>query len=784
MYLYVPGSYIQAEPKVKYRGIFINDEAPSLSGWAYEKFGGFNSKFYEKVYELILRLKGNYLWPAMWGKSIFTEDTLSYALADEYGVVMGTSHHEPMMRAHVEWSRGPGTWDYQKNEDALKQFWRKGIQRMGFKESIVTIGMRGDGDEPMSEDANISLLEKIIRDQRQIISEVTGKDVTTVPQVWALYKEVQDYYDKGMHVPDDITLLLCDDNWGNIRKLPKLDEKPRKGGYGIYYHYDYVGGPRNYKWLNTNQISRIWEQMHLAYEYGARQIWIVNVGDIKPMEFPIEFFLDYAWNPEAISSRDLHKYTQRWAAEQFGEQYSKEIAEILTSYTTYNARRKPELLSSSTYSQVDYREAETIVEEYQQLARQAQLISALLPLEYKDAYYQLVLYPIAACANLNDLYVTVGKNLLYAEQGRVMTNALADKAKELFKKDSIISYTYNKVMANGKWNHMMDQTHIGYTNWQEPEYNSMPAVKRIEPISGAMMGVAIEGSKSWWPMEKRKAILPDFDRYNQQSYYIEVFNRGNIPFTYNIHSSKTWLHVNPSKGTIEKEARIIVSVDWKKAALGKYRVPIDINGSERTHVRVYASINNPISPKPGEVNGFFESNGYISIEAENYSSAVESEKIQWLCIPDLGRTRSGLTAIPVTESIQIPQRSTPHLEYRVYLFNKGNIKIKTYLSPTLNFHNTQGLRFGISLDDEPIQLVNMHARNDNQAWEGWVANNVNICESEHMVKRTGIHTLKYWLVDAGVVAQKFVVETKKIAPSYLGPPESFHFLARTEKKKE
>ncbi|MBM4170136.1 MAG: T9SS type A sorting domain-containing protein [Ignavibacteria bacterium] len=281
--LYVlSGSHTLGEPSVKYRGLFINDEQPALGGWAYEKFGGFNSRFYEHVFELILRMKGNFLWPAMWGRAFYVDDPRNPILADEYGVVIGTSHHEPMMRAHAEWAQiGTGPWNYERNEKVLQDYWRESIKRTGSLESVITLGMRGDGDEPMTEEANIALLQRIVRDQREILAEVTGKDITTIPQVWALYKEVQEYYDRGMRTPDDVTLLLCDDNWGNIRKLPKLNEKPHPGGYGIYYHYDYVGGPRNYKWLNTNQISRVWEQMHLAYRYGATRIWIVNVGDIN-----------------------------------------------------------------------------------------------------------------------------------------------------------------------------------------------------------------------------------------------------------------------------------------------------------------------------------------------------------------------------------------------------------------------------------------------------------------------------------------------------------------------
>ncbi len=498
--LYVKaGRYKQGEPAVRYRGIFINDEEPALGRWAVEKYGGFNHQMYEKVFELILRLKGNYLWPAMWWASFNGDDPINPDLADEYGIVMSTTHHEPMMRAHADWKAykgSAGPWDYDKNQARLREFWTEGIKRMGSRESIVSMGMRGDGDMAMTAETNIALLERIVADQRKIIAKVTGKPPEKTPQLWALYKEVQDYYDRGMRVPDDVTLLLCDDNWGNIRKLPKLTDAPRSGGYGIYYHFDYVGDPRNYKWVNTNHLSRVREQMNLALQYGADRIWVVNVGDIKPMELPISFFLDFAWDPMPWGASDLDRYTAQWAEQQFGPTYAKEIARILSTYTKYNSRRKPELLSADTYSLVNYQEAETVVADYNKLAADAEGIYNSLAPQYRDAYFQLVLYPVVACANLNELWVTVGKNRMYAKQGLALANKMAQRAKELFAKDSVLRYQYNNTLANGKWHHMMDQNHISYTYWQQPEKDVMPDVTRIDVPADASADAAANDTRS------------------------------------------------------------------------------------------------------------------------------------------------------------------------------------------------------------------------------------------------------------------------------------------------
>lgn len=476
-----PGRFVTESPKVKYRGIFLNDEEPALGGWVRETFGGFNHKFYAKVFELILRQRGNFLWPAMWGKAFYDDDPENGRLADELGIVVSTSHHEPLGKAHVEWDRyGSGAWDYSKNPKVLTDFWTKGMERMKDYETVVTVGMRGDGDEAMTEGTNIALLEKIVKDQRKIISKVTGKKAEETPQVWALYKEVQDYYDRGMRVPDDVTLLLCDDNWGNVRKLPDLNAPPHPGGFGMYYHFDYVGGPRNYKWINVSQIQRVWEQMNLTYSHGVDRIWVVNVGDLKPMEYPISFFLDMAWDPTRFNAQNLLQHTEDWCAEQFGEKYAKEAARIINFYTKYNHRVTPELLNAKTFSLENYNEFERVRNDYRDLALDALRLYNLIPNKYKDAFDQLVLFPTNACSNLYEMYYAVAKNHQLAAENKPEANHWADVVKACYDRDSLLTVHYNQQIADGKWNHTMDQIRIGYTYWQEPRQRKMPEVKRVD----------------------------------------------------------------------------------------------------------------------------------------------------------------------------------------------------------------------------------------------------------------------------------------------------------------
>jgi hypothetical protein len=508
------GRYASGEPKVKYRGIFINDEAPCFSGWTKEKFGGVNSKMYVHMFELLLRLRANYLWPAMWGNAFNEDDPENPRLADEYGIVMGTSHHEPMMRAQKEWGNhrkeyGNGEWNYKTNEAGLKKFWEDGLKRNKPYEQVITMAMRGDGDLPMSDsenaEENFKLLQKIMNDQRQIIEKVTKKPAKETPQIWALYSEVLEFYDQGMKVPDDMTILLCDDNWGDVRRLPELGEKKHPGGYGIYYHVDLHGAPRAYQWLNMTQIPHMWEQLQLTYSYGVDKVWILNVGDLKPNEYPMDFFLNMAWNPTSFNQDNLDEYARKFCEDKFGTDEAKEAADILSTYCKYNSRVSAEMLDQNTYN-LESGEFLQVKDAYMALEARVLRQYLKIPVNYRDTYTQLILHPVRAMANLYDMYYAVAMNKKLVADNDLRANSWADRVEYCFQRDAELSKDYNLNVSNGTWNHLMDQTHIGYKSWDEPkEGNIMPKVIRIRPEEARPEGYLF--------IEKNGVIVMEAEHY-------------------------------------------------------------------------------------------------------------------------------------------------------------------------------------------------------------------------------------------------------------------------------
>ncbi|MDI1247458.1 MAG: glycosyl hydrolase 115 family protein, partial [Lacunisphaera sp.] len=791
------------------------DEAPALTGWVHEKYGRFGREFYGRLFELLLRLRANYLWPAMWLPRAFNDDDPENPrLADEYGIVMGTSHHEPLMRAHAEWGKyGQGPWDYSKNDAVLREFWRGGVERTKNFESIVTLGMRGDGDEAMTADTNTRLLEGIVADQRRIITEVTGKPAEQTPQLWALYKEVQDYYEAGMRVPDDVILLWCDDNWGNIRRLPTPEERKRPGGAGVYYHFDYVGGPRNYKWINVTPITKVWEQMHLAWQLQANRLWVVNVGDLKPMEFPVEFFLSYAWDPARWPYEKLGEYSRQWAAREFGAEHAAEVALLINGYSKLNRRRTPELLTPDTYSLTNYREAERVLAEWRDLVTRAEKLNATLAPEYRDAFFQLVLYPVKASATVQEVHIASARNALYAEQGRAHSaNAAADHARAMSARDAALREQYHTLLG-GKWNHLMSEKKFGYTYWQTPPVEVMPALSVVRPMPGAEAGLAIDGSRFAYPRwGLPPPRTPAINVYDRSATWVELFSRGTAPLRYKVTPAVPWLRITPAAGTFTDDVHLQVEADWAQVPLdttsADFRIEVDappeLNPPDPATARFSATtrfgqsysvtvpVVNPAGLRPGDFSGHIETNGHVAIDAPHFSRTVATGGVEWKTLPGFGRTLGGVTAFPVTLPAVTPDGDSPRLEYDLHTFSSGDVKVEVHLAPSLDFQSGEGLRYAISIDDEAPQIVKVGTWAPQANWETAVADSVRRVATTHQLASPGRHTLKFWLVTPGVVLERIVIDTAPapatppargprptpgVRPSYLGPPESFRGAA-------
>ncbi|MCK5747818.1 MAG: glycosyl hydrolase 115 family protein, partial [Oricola sp.] len=599
------------------------------------------------------------------------------------------------------------------------------------------------------------------------------KEASETPQIWALYKEVQDYYDQGMDVPDDVTLLFADDNWGNIRRLSEPGAN-RAGGYGVYYHFDYVGGPRNYKWLNTTQIERVWEQMNLAWEYGAKEIWLVNVGDLKPMEFPIDFFLDYAWNPEDLPLERMTDYPRDWAAEQFGEKHAAEIGRMLSAYTKYNARRKPELLDPETYSLVAYDEAARIAAKYGDLAREADALRKKLPPQYDDAYMQLVWHPIQASANLNALYLAAANNRLCAEQARLCANKWADETEALFARDTELTRIYHEEIAEGKWRHLMDQTHIGYTYWQQPDQNTMPPVVRVSGPINADFGVAFDRRREALTTESpalEAAIV--LDRNSALGpLKATLFNRRDAAFDFSVETPP-WLKAEPAAGRVTDAREISFAVDWTKMPAGETWSDVKVTRKREDGAQSLAFPVRALNREPtGKGGAFVEADGYIAFFAENHARAVNSGGAEWTRIPNLGRERSGMTAFPRAGGAIALEASSPRLEFDFHAFTAGDVAVEVTLAPTLDFKDKGGLKYAVSIDDEPPTVVNVNADASEEAWDESVANYAHQRTSRHEISSAGAHTLKLWLIDPALVFEKITIRSGETPQSYLGPPQS------------
>jgi hypothetical protein len=781
-------------PSVKYRGIFLNDEDWGLQPWAAKTFEpetkDIGPKTYGKIFELLLRLKANTIWPAMHHcTKAFYSIPGNKEMAAKYQIFIGTSHAEPMLRNNVgEWNQKLfGEYNYATNSKVVKEYWQNRIKELDSDDNyIVTVGMRGIHDSGMqgnfTKEEKVNLLQTIITDQRKMLGAILKKDATTIPQAFVPYKEVLEVYSDGAKVPDDVTLVWPDDNQAYIRQLSDANERKRSGGAGVYYHISYWGRPHDFLWLESVPVSLIWEEMNKAYQTNAKDIWIANVGDIKPIEVGMNFFLDMAWNQKQFSPENISSYYTRFAGEQFGEAYGKEIGDILTSYFQLAFSRKPEHMGwSQIYPNTPIKdpelslfnygdEVQNRIDAYTKLEEQVTIMQNKLPEHLKNAFFQLVGYKVLGASYMNKKILYSYKSRVYASQGRVSANLYAEKAKRAFEDINKITEEYNR-LNNGKWMYMMT-----YNPRNLPVFG-MPEVGHVEPNQQSAAGIAIEGL-SQPVLAGNESPLPTFLSSTSRKYFIDVFNVGKEKIKWVAKAKDPWVRLSSVEGETTGDERIWVSVDWS-------RVPINQTVNSTIEVNV-ASIIYQVkltaqrsSSASDDSHLFVEDNGIVSIEAEHFTKSKDVGNNQWKAIQGLGRQNDAMGTFPLTAlPLNVTSDQAPSLSYDFSTQSNGPAIVRFYVLPSQPINGDYKLRFGLSVDDGEHVFMNSALKETmdehNDEWKINALRASNIIQSKAISLQPGKHQLKITMIDPGVVIDKIeiVLPAGEKLISYFGAPES------------
>jgi len=805
--------YISKEPSVRYRGFFINDEWPAFGNWTNKNFGGFNAEMYDHVFELLLRLKGNYLWPAMWSAR-FSDDGPGLAnaeLADEYGVVMGASHHEPCLRYGEEYKylRGENSiygdaWNFISNREGITKFWEDGLKRSGQFENVITVGMRGEADTSiMGKGAtladNIQLLREVLQTQNQLIRDHVNPDLSEVPRMLALYKEVEPFFYGDENTPglinseelEDVILMLCDDNHGNLRTLPTEEMRNHKGGYGMYYHFDYHGGPISYEWINSSYLPKVWEQMTMAYDFGVRDLWIVNVGDVATQEFPLSYFMDLAydfekWGTTAINKTDL--YTKQWIQRQFegvfSEEDLKKIFELLVGYTKIAHNRRPEMMNASVYHPVNYKETDLTLQQIDDLLKTADELYKQVDPENLLVYFSLVYYPTVGNLNLQKMWLLTGKNNYFAKLGKMEANNLATEIRACLQRDRDLVEQYHTI-DDGKWYGMGLSEHIGFINWNEEEAK-YPVLMSPLPANKPRLVVTIDGTDqhnegSAW--HQNTVYLNDFLQPNIDEASFTISSISEMDAEFKITCDNPWLTLSKTDGSLDGKEKttdvIMVKIDrnlMNEENVGKIVVEMP-NG---TCTIIVNASNSDYSEYPEMT--FVETNGYISIEAEHYSINKEATNEQgnvnaFQTLEGYGKTLSAMKAFPTTEYFT-PGKDAPYLEYQFAVQEAGEYEVELFMQPSNPVRTDYTLFCGIQANEDDIATVNVLPegyRVDDENWAVGVLNNIHKHTST-LTCKCGLNTLRIYAMSPGFVLEKLVIYPvgKKPANSYLGPTETYY----------
>jgi len=797
---------VSKEPSVKYRGFFINDEWPCFGNWTFEHFGGFTKEMYDHVFELLLRLKGNYLWPAMWTSSFAIDGPGdgNAELADTYGVIMGNSHHEPCLRASEEWDLYKGydtgyglEWNYKENKDGLLKYWEDGLKRSGKYESIITVGMRGERDSIMQGTNtlkdNIDVLKDIIENQNKLIDEYVNTPEKKVPKLLAVYKEVEQYFYgdaqteglKEWEGLDDLILMLCEDNFGNMRALPTEEMLKHKGGYGMYFHLDYHGSPISYEWINSTPLSKIWEQMTQCYEYGVREVWMVNVGDLKGNEFPLSYFMDLAYDFEKWGTKELNSpslYTKYWVRKQFGKEMDEsaveELSNLITKAIWLIHLRRPEALNSSIYHPAHYREADRMLETIESSISAFEKIEKKIPKEKMDAYYSMIQHPITLGFNLLLIQLHSGKNIHYANQGKKIANHFRDMVTTELAFDKVEARKFAE-FRNNKWKGMEQGVHIGFRKWNEDGCR-YPVRMEVEPFDRPRLVVSRRDRNEVYVKnygESEKIEVKDFLYPGNECVELEIANDGIGMIDCQVMGKLTpWISVSWSELEISEQAYLSIMCNRDLLPEKEEKCTLLVTDGDtdvRVEIRGKKCPIDTLNPMT-----FYENAGITMIHAKNYAKIVNCEDARWLLLEDYGRMKEGLKVYPVTKNFALGQG--PSLKYQMFWEEEGKAYLEVWSAPSNPLTPEGRLTFGLRVNSGELQSVPSVGVNyvsgspADQEWCEGVLNQVHKTLIPISLKQ-GINEVEIFAEDAGFVLEALLVykEDKKPLLSYLGPEESW-----------
>ena len=799
---------VSKEPDVKYRGFFINDEWPCFGTWTNQLFGGFNAKMYDHVFELLLRLKGNYLWPAMWSSSFALDGpgNLNEELADIYGVVIGSSHHEPCLRASEEWGKTKRPkpeygkeWNFYTNKNGLLKYWEDGLIRSGKFEKIITIGMRGERDTSMlgrdsSLKDNIDLLKDIIRNQRELIKKHINSNIDKVPQLLALYKEVEEYFYGNERVEglkdwnelENVICMLCEDNFGFIRTLPTEEIRAHKGGFGMYYHFDYHGSPISYEWLPSTSLERTWEQMCMAYDYGVKDIWIVNVGDLKFNEAPLAYFMELAYDFNkwgSSSPNSIENYIDTWLEKTFPsaeKSIRNKMAKVFHGYIKLNSLRRPEALNPDIYHPCNYLEADRMLELAKGIDDLNEEVYSALSKE-KDAYYSLIYFAAKASVNLLRMHLYAAKNKHYANQNKKAANNYAALVNECIEKDRKLADEFAK-FKNNKWNGMQLASHVGFVRWNEDGCR-YPQRILIEPVNKPRMLVSRKDCEKIYTKTYGKPMtieVYDFLYAGCDSVILEIANdgKGKLDYTIEQDEKNDWLEISSLKGKVEFQEEVVLQVNRNKLTEEIQTSRLLIKDKDTT-VAVEIKAKKIITDNLTQMT-FLENNGVIVMEANHFCGKKNVSGSSFTELKNYGRLSDAMKVFPATASFT-EKDEKPTLWYKFLIEEAGEYISEIWTAPANSVHKNQALRFMLTDakgTDHIITTVPLdyHAGDPfNPLWSEGVLNNIRKNEISLTFEK-GIREISIGALEAGLVLEKILIyrKNKKPLKSYLGPPESFY----------